>query len=57
MRWHSRYHDTDRWKPWFAWHPVYLADLDAWVWLEWVGRRTEAGWDGISWVYKSTTSL
>lgn len=24
---------------WFAWHPVYLSDIQTWVWLETVQRE------------------
>lgn len=40
-------HARRQWHAWFAWHPVYVADIKAYVWLETVCRRQEPtrwGW-------------
>ncbi|HBB81969.1 MAG TPA: hypothetical protein DC031_01545 [Sulfitobacter sp.] len=42
MRWsfqteEMRDYDKYRWRRWFAWYPVEVADRE-WVWLEWVER-------------------
>jgi hypothetical protein len=37
MRWKP---DHKRgWRPWFAWYPVYLEDIEKYVWLERVEKH------------------
>lgn len=43
---------TDRkWHCWFAWRPVYVRNLDRWVWLEFVGFRYVGGFQ--CWEYRA----
>ena len=41
------------WQRWYAWRPVYVVvgNLSRWVWLEWVERRFENGYDDMYVVY------
>jgi len=37
MIWKAKRDPLDPWRPWFAWHPVYI---DGWkFWLTWVERE------------------
>lgn len=43
-----------RWHKWFAWRPVFCDDTSRWVWLEFVMRRSQAGYIGAVTHYKET---
>jgi hypothetical protein len=46
MRWHSEsFHNKverqKKWHIWFAWHPIYLDEIEKWIWLEKVERMID----------------
>ena len=52
MRWKAK--QIPEWKTWLAWYPVYIQEIDSYVWLEYIVRKgtINATFTHIDYIYR-----